>query len=73
MHGRGELLDRAEVAETWIEDEYRPVVEMLKEADLIGDGTATDAYLRIASERFRLLRTHEWNDDVIARLRRELG
>ena len=44
MQGRGELLDRAEVAETWFEDEYRPVVEMLKEADLIGGAkTATDA------------------------------
>src|SRR4051812_6289749 len=73
MQGRGELLDRAEVAETWYEDEYRPVVEMLKEADLIGGSkTATDAYMRLASDRFRLLRTHEWNDEVIERLRREL-
>jgi hypothetical protein len=74
MQGRGELLDRAEVAETWFEEEYRPVVEMLKEAELIGESkTATDAYLRLASDRFRLLRTHEWNDEVIERLRRELG
>jgi hypothetical protein len=74
MQGRGELLDRAEVAETWLEEEYRPVVAMLKEADLIGAGrTATDAYMRLAADRFRLLRTHEWNDEVIERLRREQG
>jgi hypothetical protein len=74
MQGRGELLDRAEVAETWFEDEYRPVVAMLAEADLIGEKlTPTDAYLKLASDRFRLLRTHEWNDEVIERLRRELG
>ena len=68
MQGRGELLHRDEVAEDWFEDEYRPVVAMLKEADLIGQGTETDAYLRVSAERFRLLLTHEWSDDVITRL-----
>jgi hypothetical protein len=72
MQGRGELIDRKEVAETWLHDEYRPVVAALREADLIGDGTDADAYMRVSSERFRLLLTHEWNDEVIERLRREL-
>jgi hypothetical protein len=69
---RREPLDRREVAELWLRDELRPVVEMLREADLIGSGTAADAYLRVASERYRLMRTHDWNDEVIERLRREL-
>jgi hypothetical protein len=72
MQGRGELLDRQEVAEAWLEDEYRPVVAMLREADLIGHGTETDAYMRVSWERFRLLQTHEWSDEIIARLRAEL-
>jgi hypothetical protein len=46
---------------------------MLREADLIGKGTEADAYMRLASERYRLMRTHEWNDEVIERLRTELG
>jgi hypothetical protein len=31
-----------------------------------------EAYLRVAHERYRLLRTHEWSDEIIARLRREI-
>jgi hypothetical protein len=72
MLGRGELLSREDVARCWLEDEYRPVVAMLNEARLIGDGTDADAYLHIAAERYRLMRTHEWNDEVIERLRSEL-
>jgi hypothetical protein len=70
--GRGEFVTRQEIARVWLEDEFRPVVAMLREADLIGKGTAADAYMRVASERYRLMRTHDWNDDVIERLRREL-
>lgn len=72
MQGRGETLSREEVAREWLEHEFRPVVEMLREADLIGAGTDADAYVRMGSERYRLMRTHEWNDAVIERLRQEL-
>ena len=65
-------LDRAEVARRWFTEEYAPVVRMLREADLIGHRTETEAYLRVARERYRLLRTHEWNDEIVAQLRREL-
>jgi ParB-like nuclease family protein len=67
-----EFIDRTEVARLWFEREYRPVVEMLREAGLIGARTETEAYLRLSAERYRLLRTHEWNDAVIERLRRRL-
>src|SRR4051794_36205621 len=72
IQARRELLSRDEVARLWLRDEFRPVVQMLREADLIGDGTPADAYMRVASERYRLMRTHEWSDEVIERLRREL-
>jgi hypothetical protein len=67
-----EFVTREEVARLWLRDEFRPVVAMLRDADLIGKGTDADAYMRVASERYRLMRTHDWNDDVIERLRREL-
>jgi len=73
MQGRGELLTRAEVAEHWLDDEYRPVVAMLREAELVGGGTDADSYMRVVAERYRLMRTHEWNDEVIERVRRELA
>jgi hypothetical protein len=69
MQEERELITRDEVARLWFEREYVPVVEMLAEADLIGDTTETDAYLHLSAERYRLLRTHEWSDEVIDRLR----
>lgn len=65
MRDRDEAINRGTTAHLWLETEYRPVVAMLREADLIGDGTETEAYMQIAAERYRLLRTHTWNDDVL--------
>jgi hypothetical protein len=45
---------------------------MLRGADMIGSRTEAEAYMRIASERYRLIRTHEWNDEIIERLRRKV-
>jgi hypothetical protein len=70
---RGVLLSRSEVAEEWYDDEYRPVVEMLREADLIRHGmTETEAYMRVAHLRYLLLRTHDWDDAVIEAVRHDL-
>jgi hypothetical protein len=74
MHARGQELSRAEVAEAWFRDEYEPVVEMLKEADLIPKGTSdTEAYMKVAHLRYLILRTHEWDDAVIEAVRRDLA
>jgi hypothetical protein len=69
---RQHQMTRAEVAQAWFEDEYLPVVEMLREADLLGKGTETEAYIRVSALRYLILRTHEWTDEVIERLREEL-
>jgi hypothetical protein len=69
---RQEPLTRAEVAETWFEEEYVPVVEMLREADLIRRGTETEAYMRVSALRYLLLRTHTWDDYVIEAIRHDL-
>jgi HSP20 family molecular chaperone IbpA len=73
MQHEGHFLDRDVVARRWYAEEYGPVVRMLREADLVGTGrTDAEAYLRVASERYRLLRTHAWSDEIVARLRREI-
>ena len=46
---------------------------MLRAADLIGNRTDVEAYLRVAGERYRLFRTHEWSEDIVDRLRPVLG
>jgi hypothetical protein len=65
---RGDHIDRAETARLWLETEYRPVVAMLRDADMIRRCTETEAYMRVASERYRLLRTHRWDEEVIHRV-----
>lgn len=70
MQDEGRLQDRAAVARRWYAEEYLPVVRMTREADLIGDSTDAEAYLRIVAERYRLIRTHRWDDSVVEALRK---
>jgi hypothetical protein len=71
MQERGAFMDRGEVARRWFADEYAPVTELLREGDLIVTGeTETDAYIRVAADRYRVLRTHEWSNEVLDELRR---
>jgi hypothetical protein len=73
IQGLGQPRDRSEVAEAWFREEYVPVVESLDAAGLIGSGTETDAYLRVSRDRYMLLRTHDWGEEVLERLRTELN
>lgn len=68
MQDEGEFMDRETVANRWYAEEYLPAVRLLRDADLIGDNTDTEAYLRLACERYRLMRTHRWDDEVVATL-----
>jgi hypothetical protein len=71
MQDRGSYMDRREVAHLWFTSEYLPVVEMLQAGELSErDETETDAYMRISAMRYRVLRTHEWSDEVLEELRR---
>ncbi|HYI35972.1 MAG TPA: hypothetical protein VEX39_05180 [Thermoleophilaceae bacterium] len=72
MQARQEPMTRDEVAQAWFDDEYVPVVEMLREADLLGQGTETEAYIRVVTLRFLTLGTHEWTEEVLERLRGEI-
>ena len=72
MQAEQQFLDREQVARRWWTEEYLPVVRMLNAADLVGSRTEAEAYLRVARERYRLMRTHEWSDEIITRLRSEI-
>ena len=61
-------LDRATVAQRWYEEEFVPVVRMARDAELIGK-TDAESYMWVSCERYRLIRTHRWGDDVIEALR----
>jgi hypothetical protein len=69
---RGSVISREELAHRWYRDHYQPIVAIAREEDLGGPGTDADRYLRLVMLRYLLLYTHEWTDDVIDRLRREM-
>jgi hypothetical protein len=69
MQGHRQFMDRGEVARLWFDEDYEPVTEMLAAAELIERGeTPTDAYMRVVTARYMLLRTHDWSDEVLERL-----
>jgi hypothetical protein len=71
MQERGHYYERAEVARAWFDEEYVPVSELISHGDLVESGeTETDAYMRLAADRYLLLRTHEWSDEVVDELRK---
>jgi len=72
MQATGEFMNRERVAREWFEQEFEPVVAMLRDAGLVGKQTEAEVYARIVSLRYLLLRTHDWDPDVLERLRAEL-
>jgi hypothetical protein len=69
MQERREYMDRDEVARLWYEDEFLPVADTLREAGFVRSSeTEADAYMRVVTTRYELLRTHEWSGDILDRL-----
>jgi hypothetical protein len=73
IQARGEFMTREQVAEAWYRDDYLPVVTTLHEAGLADERNETDVYMRVVSERYRLMRTHEWSEEILTALRPRLG
>jgi hypothetical protein len=72
IQARGEFMSREEIAEAWYREDYLPVVNTLREAGLIDGRNETDVYMRVVSERYRLMRTHEWSEQILTELRPKL-
>ena len=72
MQARGEFMGREQVARDWLQDEFEPIVAMIREAGVGPELTDAEAYARIVSLRYLLLRTHHWDEAVLERLREEL-
>ena len=72
MQDRAEFIDRREAARVWFDEDYVPVVEMLRDAGMVEtDETETDAYMRVVAQRYRMMRTHAWSEEILSRLREE--
>ena len=69
MQREGECFDKETMARRWFDEEYTPVLGMIDDAGVRGEGeTGADAYLRVSGERYALIREHDWNSDVLARI-----
>lgn len=72
MQARGELMDRRETAMAWFREDFAPIVSMLREAG-IGEGMPdAELYARVVGLRYFILRTHQWDEEILERLRDEL-
>jgi hypothetical protein len=65
---RERLMTREEMALAWFDEEYEPVVDVLRDSGAGGAGSETERYLRVAMLRYLLLHTHDWTDDLLERL-----
>lgn len=82
MQEREVLLSRKEIARLWWTEEYQPAVTLLRDAGLLdgeagepgsGRPTETEAYLQLSAQRYRLLRSHVWDErsvDAVSATRR---
>jgi hypothetical protein len=69
MHREQAYFDKETMGRRWFDEEYTPVVALIDEAGVRGDDeTGADAYIRVAGERYRLIREHDWNHDVMERI-----
>jgi hypothetical protein len=69
MHSEQAYFDKESMARRWYDEEYTPVVALIDDAGVRGDAeTGADAYIRVAGERYRLIREHDWNRDVMERI-----
>jgi hypothetical protein len=72
MHAEGTYMDKATMAKRWYAEEFRPVVDMIEEAGVRGEGERpAEAYMRVACERYRLIREHEWNAEILDEVTRK--
>ncbi len=66
----GEFLSRGEIARRWFGEEFLPVVRMARRAEVLPSVTSdAELYMWLAGERYRLVRKHIWDEDIIADLR----
>jgi hypothetical protein len=70
---RDERLSREQLAAAWLTEEYDPVVAALAELRLCQTHTQAEAYLCVATERYRLLHTTDWTDHAWEQRAHELA
>lgn len=74
MQAEAKLMDKQTMAHRWFDEEFAPVIELITEACVKGDDeTDADAYMRVAGERYRLIREHLWDHEILDQLAAQRG
>ncbi|GLZ43578.1 chromosome partitioning protein ParB [Actinokineospora sp. NBRC 105648] len=69
MQAEATFLDRPTVAQRWYAEEFVPVVTMVRQAGMVSTQSEAEAYLWVIGERYKLIRSHRWDDEVLTALR----
>lgn len=70
MHAEQAYMDKATMAARWYAEEFEPVARLIEDAGVRGPRERlAAAYLRVARERYRLIREHDWNAEVMGQVR----
>lgn len=60
--------DRKQTAQLWFDEEYTQVVEMGRDCGVHMDKTDAELYMWLTCERYRMLRSHRWDEQVAREL-----
>ena len=72
MQAHQEFMTREQVAKAWLEEDFEPVVQLIREEGLAEGLTDAEAYTRVVGLRYLLLRTHRWDEETLEELRAAL-
>ncbi|MGV9713462.1 chromosome partitioning protein ParB [Gordonia sp. NPDC003424] len=65
----GEYVSRVDAARRWFGEEFVPVVRMARRAGIRPDlESDAELYMWLAGERYRLVRKHIWDDEILREL-----
>lgn len=68
----GEFLGRTDVGRRWFGEEFLPVVRMARRAEIRPDlDSDAELYMWVSAERYRLVRKHIWDEEILERIGRE--
>lgn len=71
MHAEQAYMDPKTMAKRWYAEEFKPVVQLIEEAGVRGpDERPAEAYLRVAGERYRLIREHAWSAEILQEVKK---
>lgn len=71
MHAEDTYMDAKTMAKRWYAEEFKPVVQLIEDAGVRGPNERpAAAYLRVAGERYRLIREHEWSAEIMQEVKK---